>query len=102
MKECFQDLQFLDRNGFFINQVQYFQMFCRRLVLRFICFRLERRGDLNAHQLVMTPVFVGVCDLEKLLGIVSVDANDESFEDVQRMDDRGSLAARRFPQMVLL
>ena len=75
-------------------------------MLRFICFRLERRGDLNAHQFVMTPVFVhhdGVCDLEKLLGIVSVDANDgESFEDVQRMDDRGSLAARRFPQMVLL
>ena len=74
-------------------------------MLRFMCFRLERRGDLNAHQFVMTPVFVhhdGVCDLEKLLGIVSVDANDESFEDVQRMDDRGSLAARRFPQMVLL
>ena len=74
--------------------------------MRFMCFRLERRGDLNAHHFVMTPVFVHhgiVCDLEKLLGIVSVDANDgESFEDVQRMDDRGSLAARRFPQMVLL
>ena len=74
--------------------------------MRFMCFRLERRGDLNAHQFVMTPVFVHhgiVCDLEKLLGIVSVDANDdESDEDVQRMDDRGSLAARRFPQMVLL
>ena len=74
-------------------------------MLRFMCFRLERRGDLNAHHFVMTPVFVHhgiVCDLEKLLGIVSVDANEEGDEDVQRMDDRGSLAARRFPQMVLL
>ena len=48
--------------------------------------------------------------LEKLLGIVnadllsivSADAKDESDEDVLRMDDRGSLAVRRFPQMVLL
>ena len=52
----------------------------------------------------MTPVSVhaGLYDLEKLLFIVNVDAKDESDEDVQRMDDRGSLAARRFPQMVLL
>ena len=48
--------------------------------------------------------------LEKLLVIVNADllsivssyTKDESDEDVPRMDDRGSLAVRRFPQMVLL
>ena len=46
----------IEKRFFFLHKSS--QICCRSFALRFICFRFERWGDLNAHQFFMTPVSV--------------------------------------------